>query len=174
VRFTRADETRHDLRRTHPVVALDQCPTRRGEADGREERSPPVDRLLRIGARLGHVPERDDDRDDRDRDVHQEHPSPRERVDEPTAEERADRARDPRETRPRADGASAIGVVERRADDRETAGNQQGARRALRAAGNGEHDGVGREAARDARGRERRQARDEHPPAPEAIAQRAA
>ena len=54
-----ADETRHDLRRADPVVALDQRPARRGEADGREERAPPVDRLIRVGARLGHVPEGD-------------------------------------------------------------------------------------------------------------------
>ena len=59
-------------------------------------------------ARLGHVAHGDEDRGGRDRQVDDEHPSPRHRVDEVAAEERAERGRDPAETRPRADGAAAV------------------------------------------------------------------
>ena len=48
------------------------------------------------------------DRDRRDRQVDDEHPAPRHRVDEVAAEERPDRGGDAAEARPRADGAAAV------------------------------------------------------------------
>ena len=102
-----ADEARHDLRRADAVVALDQRPTQRRRARRAARTAPDPSIGCSVSARdSGTWRTRDHDRDDRDRDVDEEHPPPRERVDQPAAEERADRARDAREPRPRADRAA--------------------------------------------------------------------
>ena len=58
-----------------------------------------------------------EDRDRRDRQVDDEHPAPRHRIDEVAAEERAEGGGDAAEPRPRADGATAVLGHERRRHD---------------------------------------------------------
>ena len=76
-------------------------------------------------ARLRHrrVRARDDDRGDRQ--VDQERPAPSRTVDEPPAEERADRAGDTAQSRPRPDGCGPVALPEAHLQDREAAGGEQ-------------------------------------------------
>ena len=130
-------------------------------------------RRLRV-AGLGHVPQRDDHDEHGQRQVEQEHrpPAP---LDQPAAEERADRPGDPAEPGPRAD-RRAPGPAPRNdaGDQREAARRQQRPADALqRAAPRSAAPGSARArtAATPARTSD---ADDEHAAASEVVAQRAA
>ena len=85
--------------------------------------------------------------DGRERHVEEEHRAPAHVLDQPAADDRADRGGDRAESRPRADRAPALGVVERRADDREAARHEERRADALQRAAGDQH------ARRSARGR---------------------
>ena len=70
---------------------------------------------MRVAA-LRDVPERHPHRGDRERQVDEEHPAPRRRVDEPTSDERTDRTGDARQPRPDAHGSAAVLLVNRGID----------------------------------------------------------
>ena len=107
------------------------------QAKDREHGAAPVDPggPGRIAAFI-HEPERQHEHDGRERHVQEKHGAPADVFDQPAADDRADRRRDRAESRPRPDRPSAIGVVERGADDREAARHEEGGADALqRAAG---------------------------------------
>ena len=100
----------------------------------------------------------DGDGDGGDRQVDDEDPAPRHRVDQVATQERSDRGRDPAQARPRADGPAAVLGCERRRDHRQAVGDEERGGDALRAAGGDERAGVGRDRAQQRRRRERDQA----------------
>ena len=128
--------------------ALDEGVRDAGEADGDEQRSRHVDVADRVGvAALGDVAQRDRDRDRGEGEVDEEHEPPRDRVDQPAAEERAERSGDAGQARPCADGPAPVVGVERRRDDGQAARHEERGGRSLQGAGGDE------EAACSARGR---------------------
>ena len=76
-------------------------------------------------AHLRDVPAGDPPCDRRDRQVEEEHCSPRHRVDEHTTEKRTDRHRDAAEPGPPPDRPTPLVGRERRRDDRQASGNEQ-------------------------------------------------
>ena len=111
-------------------------------------------------ARLGDVAQGDEDRDGGDRQVDDEHPAPRHRVDEVarrgTGRSRSRSRRGPT-TPPMARPRSA--VVERRRHHRQAVRDEQRGGDALEAARRDQRAGVGRDRAQQRRRRERRPAR---------------
>ena len=112
---------------------------------------------------LGEVRDRHHAEDDADRDVDEEHPAPRELLDQDPAEQRAGRAAGTCDRAPHADRARELRAGERRHDDRERRGREDRAAEALDGACRGEPRVARREAAGEARAREDRESEDEHP-----------
>ncbi len=126
-----------------------------------ERRAGQVERGANRRPRLGHVPDSDQDRGRRQRDVDQEHQPPAHGVDQPAAEERPDRTGDARQTGPGADRLAPVVGMEGGGDDRQAAGHEQrsadaldrprrdqqpgGRRHPAQHRGAGEHDGTGDE-----------------------------
>ncbi len=90
--------------------------------------SRPVDGRV---ARLGHVAVGHEDDEGAERQVDQEDPPPRDRVDQIAAEERPDRRRDAAQARPGADRPGPVLGVKGRLEDREAARCEQRAADAL-------------------------------------------
>ena len=158
----------------------DPVGTERGEPPGEqaqperaEDRAGHVEPRRRLlVAAFRHVAERDDDDQRRERDVDQEDGPPRP-LDEPSAEERADGARDPAEARPGAHRRRAVGPVERGGDEGEAPGCEQRAADALQRPRRDQDLGGGGQAAGERRQREPRHADEEDPLAAEVVAERA-
>src|SRR5258705_3368213 len=134
---------------------LEQSEDDAAQAEDGESRTAPID-PPRTGwiAALLHESERQRQHDDRERHVQKEHRAPAGVLDEPAAAHRADRRGNRAEYRPRADRAAAPGVVERGADDREAARNQERGTHALQRATSDQDARGSRDAAANRRRRE--------------------
>lgn len=133
------------MREAQPLL-LDEREHRTAEADHAEDRAHAVDRHAapRVdGAELAQQHERHNDR----QDVQSEDVAPRARIDEQTADDRTRDRRRPCPGGPRADGAPLSGAVHGRDDEREGAGDQDRARRALEHPRHDQHLRRGREGA---------------------------
>lgn len=120
------------------------------------------------------MPQGDGHADQRGGDVQQEDPAPARPVHQPATEERSDGGPDAAEARPQADGPGPVGGVEGGLDDRQRTGSEQRPADALEHAGRDEDADVRGQPANQRRGGEPHHADDEDPPAPEAVAERAA
>ena len=170
-RGDRGDTGGHHGRRTAP---LDEGVRRAAEGERREDRPPPVEvaRGVRV-TRLGDVPQRDQHRDRGERQVDQEDPAPARVVDQRTADERADRRRDPAQPGPRADRRCPVLGRERALDHCQASGGEQGAADPLQHPGRDQDLGVGRQSAeRGGRGEPDHPDHEDPPPA-EAVPERA-
>ena len=144
-----------------------------GQAD--RDRAHHVDGLAGAGgARLGNVPQRDDDDRRRQRQVDVEHQPPGDGADQPAAEERPDRGGDAAEPGPGADSPRAVIGGERRLQDRQAARGEQRRAHALQRAGGDQDSGAGRQAADERGDREPYRADHEDLPAAVRVTERAA
>ena len=116
---------------------------------------------------------RDDERERADRDVHEEHPAPAERVGDDSAEERPGRDGESDRRAPDCDRAGALGPGVLRADQRERRCEQRGAADALERACDVERQDVPRDAAQERGDAEDDDADREDEPAPVAVGERA-
>ena len=110
-----------------------------GQADHGEDGPADVEPVRCVlVAGLGDVAQADPDHHRGERDVDEEDPPPGRRLDQPPAEERADRGHDPAEPGPRADRGGAVLGGEARLQDREAAGREQRGTDPLQRAGGDE------------------------------------
>ena len=157
------------------AVGLDQ-PVREGEqADrGREQPRKIGPLTVRRVLRLVDQQEARGDRDQPDRHVDVEDRAPADVLGEQAADQRADRERERRDTRPDADRRAALARRERGRDDRERGRVHQRGAGALDDAGADQEPRARRERAGERGAAEDRQADDEDAPAPEQVGQLAA
>ena len=125
-------------------------------------------------AGLGDGALRDDDGDDRERQVDQEDPAPAGVLHQEAAQERTDGGGDAAETGPGADRLGAVVADERPLDHRQAAGREQGSAHALEDAGRDQHLGGRRDAAQERCEREPDRPDHEDPASTEPVAERAA
>ena len=111
---------------------------------------------------------------DAERHVQEEHQAPRHGLDQPPTQERAEGVRHATERRPRADRPAPLPRGEAGLEDRQAAGEEEGARRALEHPRGHQHGEVGRCRAGRRRGHEQHHPDAEHPAPPVAVAERAA
>src|SRR5262249_59881496 len=117
-----------------------------GETGGREERAWPVERSrLRPTPALGDLAQRDRDDGSGEREIDHERPAPREMVDQPAAEDRADRGGHRAEPGPGPDGPAPLLLVERGRENREASGHEERAADSLDAAERDENPDARRE-----------------------------
>jgi hypothetical protein len=151
-----AGAKRRDHQRVAPAAPgrRDQSIDQAAEASERQQRAAPVETGcgLRITA-FRHVAERDPDRRQRDERIDEEDPAPRGVIHDPSAEQRAERRRHCRKSRPGADRLAALAFIERRTDDRERTRDQQRRARALDGARNNQLRDVGAQPAPQRSGR---------------------
>jgi len=151
-----------------PVHERDQA-TRDGHCSGQVEA--PVRFLV---LRLGHDPQRQDERDDADRNVDEEDPGPRERVGEDPAEEQADGAAADRDRRPHAHRFGPLRAFsEGRGHDREGGRRHERRAEALDSACDDQPGLALCEAADQRRDRKDDDAEEEHALAPDQVARAA-
>lgn len=124
-------------------------------------------------ARLRHVSQGDRHAQRRERKVDQEHPAPAGSVDEPAADERADRRSDATEARPHADGPRSLVGMKAGLDDGERARRQQRAADTLQGTREDQHSCGRRETAQQRAEREPDHPDDEDPAAAVTVAERA-
>jgi len=79
------------------------------------------------GRALAHESQRQHEHHDGERDVQKKHRAPADVFDQPAASHGADRGGDRAESRPGADRATAFGIIEGGADDREAPGTRKAA-----------------------------------------------
>ena len=137
-------------------------------ADDAGDVDAPVDRLV---ARLLGREQRDDHRADGDGEVDEEDRAPGDLLGQPAADDRADRERDRRDAGPGADRLPALMRRERVGDDREGRGHHERRADPLDRARGDERAVAGREADRGRGEREHDDAEQEHPAAPEDVAE---
>ncbi len=170
------DEAGEDHER-RPAVgrALDQCEHDAGEAERRRAGADEVRPRARLGVvALGHVAHRHPQRDGGERDVDEEHETPGDGVDEPTAQERADRSGDPSQSRPCADRRAVVLGTEAGGDQREAAGNEHRAAHTLEGSRRDQCADARRKAAQHGRDGEPHEPDHEHAPPAVLVAERAA
>ena len=154
---------------------LDQGVHESSEADGRGGGADEVGSLAGLWvAALGHVTERHEERRRGEGDVDEEHEPPRHGVDEPAAEERADRGGRAGQAGPRADRGTVIFRAEAGGDEGEAARHEHGPAHALEGSRRDQCADARREAAQDGRGGEPDQPEHEQTPAAVLVAERAA
>src|SRR5262249_41370308 len=146
------DESEHDAAQ----------PERDGDGSG------DVDRPAQGPLALRHEASRGPDRQNRDRRTDEEDRAPRHGANQPTPQNRSEHGCETGEPGPRTDRAPAIARRERRLDEREARGYEQGRADTLGHAGDDETEDAGDGAARDRRRGEERDAQLEDPPPPEA------
>ena len=120
------------------------------------------------------MPDSDDNDGDGEGQVDEEDPSPRRHLHQPPAHERSGGPADTRHPRPGADRAGPVLGSERRLQDGEAAGGEEGAADALQRPGGDQRLDVGRQAAQQRREGEPHDADDEDAPPAEPVAERAA
>ncbi len=148
---------------------LDEAEDERAEADRREKGAGQVEPAAFGIAGFGNSSERDPEQHGGDRQVDEKHRSPREGLDEPSAEGRADGAAQGCQGRPGAHGLSPLACRKRRAEHREAGGDEEGRADPLEAASGDERGRAGGQAACEGCGGEHDDAEQEDLPAAEAI-----
>jgi hypothetical protein len=147
----------------------------RSEGDRAEGGTDEVQLLRRARVRgLRHMSHRDKNHDQREREVDEEHQAPGGDLDEPAAKERPDGAGQTGKPRPGADRTHPVLGGERRLQDRQRPGRQQGGADSLQGPGRDQEADARGEPAQQRRQREPRHADDEDPAPAEAVAKRSA
>ena len=163
----------HDARHPDDRAALDQRVGAERKAGGGRHRAGQVQAGRAGRPALGDVTA-GDQHAQRERQVDEERQAPRDAVDQVAAHERTDGSGDAAEPRPHAHRGRPVIGVERRRDDGQAAGDEQGGAHPLHRAGGDEDPDVRRQAAQDRGGREAGQAQEEHALAAVPVAERAA
>ncbi len=160
--------------RPAPARHLDEGVDHPRQTDGDRRGAGQVEPRPVVGlATLRHVPHRERDRDGGDRHVDEEHPPPRDGVDEPAAEERTDRRRDPRQARPGPHRPTPVLAPHDGVDERQAAGHQQRPTQTLDQPRRDQREPGRRQAAAEGRHGEQHEPGHEHPATPVPVTERA-
>src|SRR5580692_788683 len=113
--------------RTSPtqIKRFDETDNHTSKSQGRKNRTWPVDAPGAGAAALRNPPKRNRHHCGGDGYIEEKHPPPGNVLDEPASKHWADSGSDRRETRPCTDRRAATSLVERRADDCQTAGHEE-------------------------------------------------
>src|ERR1044071_2739889 len=134
----------------------------------------PVEPSLRGIRTLWHVPERNNNDENRDRDVYEKDSSPRNGFDQPSSEHRTNRGSNGAKTGPGPDCPATVFLGKRITNDCQAAWNQQRRADPLHSAGCDQLSDVGGETAPSGGGCENRNTNDENSTAPVTISHRTA
>src|SRR5580692_8378118 len=154
------------------VDRFDEPVNQTSQSKRHQKSSNPIDAACSGTAALGNMAKRNGDHGRRNREIDEEHPAPRSMLDQPSPEHRPNSGSDCGEAGPGADCLSAAFLVERCADNRKAARNEQCSSHALNASGDDQLMNVQRNSATSRSHREDGGSDDEDQATSEQVAER--